>query len=159
VRNLFLDPYSASDIDRFVAKVLADLGKPDPPVRLIDVRESHQVHSKLEHFFTGGGIERRPPLSDGVLVTLSRANGGRNERGGNILRPFLNQATEDRVLSDLVQKHPDGCLGSFGSDKQHGFVGLPHVGRGRGGNDDSDVGRPNCGGGRGMFKIWGSVEK
>ena len=37
MRNLFLDPYSASDIDRFVAKVLADLGKPDPPVRLIDV--------------------------------------------------------------------------------------------------------------------------
>ncbi len=39
MRNLFLDPYSASDIDRFVAKVLADLGEPDPPVRLIDVRE------------------------------------------------------------------------------------------------------------------------
>ena len=39
MRNLFLDPYAASDIDRFVAKVLADLGEPDPPVRLIDVRE------------------------------------------------------------------------------------------------------------------------
>jgi len=39
LRNLFLDPYAATDIDRFVAKVLADLGEPNPPVRLIDVRE------------------------------------------------------------------------------------------------------------------------
>jgi hypothetical protein len=39
LRNLILDHYAATDIDQFVAKVLADLGHPDPPLKLLDVRE------------------------------------------------------------------------------------------------------------------------
>jgi Zn-dependent peptidase ImmA (M78 family) len=39
LRNRFLDPYAAKDIDQFVGKVLVDLGNPDPPLRLPDVRE------------------------------------------------------------------------------------------------------------------------
>lgn len=39
MRNRFLDPYASADIDRFVAKVLADLGNPEPPLRLEEVRE------------------------------------------------------------------------------------------------------------------------
>ena len=39
MRNLILDPFAATDIDQFVAKVLADLGHPEPPLKLVDLRE------------------------------------------------------------------------------------------------------------------------
>jgi hypothetical protein len=39
LRNLLLDQYATSDIDKFVAKVLSDLGNPDPPLKLVEVRE------------------------------------------------------------------------------------------------------------------------
>jgi len=34
-----LHHFAATDIDQFVAKVLADLGHPEPPLKLTDVRE------------------------------------------------------------------------------------------------------------------------
>ncbi len=39
MRNLLLDPYATADIDQFIAKVLGDLGNPEPPISLLDVRE------------------------------------------------------------------------------------------------------------------------
>lgn len=39
MQNVLLDKYVAEDIDRFVGRVLADLGNPEPPLRLADVRE------------------------------------------------------------------------------------------------------------------------
>jgi hypothetical protein len=39
LRNLILDQFAATDIDQFVAKVLTDLGNPEPPLKLTDVRE------------------------------------------------------------------------------------------------------------------------
>jgi hypothetical protein len=39
VRNVLLDPYVAADVDGFVRRVLGDLGNPEPPLRLADVRE------------------------------------------------------------------------------------------------------------------------
>jgi len=39
LRNLLLDQYATADIDQFVGKVLSDLGNPDPPLKLAEVRE------------------------------------------------------------------------------------------------------------------------
>ena len=39
MRNLLLDQYATADIDQFVGKVLSDLGNPDPPLKLAEVRE------------------------------------------------------------------------------------------------------------------------
>lgn len=39
MKNIHLDPYSASDIDSQVIKILRDLGNPEPPLNLDHVRE------------------------------------------------------------------------------------------------------------------------
>lgn len=39
IRNIRLDAYLRTDVDKIVARVLRDLGSPDPPLRLDDVRE------------------------------------------------------------------------------------------------------------------------
>lgn len=39
MKNLHLDPYTAKDIDVQVSKILRDLGNPDPPLHLDQVRE------------------------------------------------------------------------------------------------------------------------
>ena len=39
MKNIHLDPYSASDIDTQVTKILRDLGNPEPPLNLDHVRE------------------------------------------------------------------------------------------------------------------------
>lgn len=39
MKNLHLDPYTATDIDAQVSKILRDLGNPDPPLNLEHVRE------------------------------------------------------------------------------------------------------------------------
>lgn len=39
MRNFLLDRYAAADIDQFVARALADLGNPDPPLNLTRIRE------------------------------------------------------------------------------------------------------------------------
>jgi hypothetical protein len=39
VRNIHLDGFVRADIDTAVRRVLKDLGNPEPPLRLEDVRE------------------------------------------------------------------------------------------------------------------------
>jgi len=39
LRNFLLDQYATADIDQLVGKVLSDLGNPEPPLRLPEVRE------------------------------------------------------------------------------------------------------------------------
>jgi hypothetical protein len=39
LRNIHLDPHTAVDIDKQVTKILRDLGNPEPPLRLEQVRE------------------------------------------------------------------------------------------------------------------------
>jgi hypothetical protein len=43
VENQFLDKANAQDIDQYVAKVLSDLGDPEPPLNLNEVRELLQL--------------------------------------------------------------------------------------------------------------------
>jgi hypothetical protein len=76
VKNRFLDPRTARDIDNQVAKILRGLGNPEPPLDLADVFEllkldrqyyPSQDDSALHEFFSraviaGQQIARRPML-------------------------------------------------------------------------------------------------
>ncbi len=76
MKNRFLDPRTATDIDKQVGKILRGLGNPEPPVKLADVFEllkldrqyySSQDDSALREFFSraviaGKQIAKRPIL-------------------------------------------------------------------------------------------------
>ena len=60
MKNVHLDPYTASDIDAQVLKIIRDLGNPEPPLRLEHVREllklDKNYYSKSDDGFLGRWI-------------------------------------------------------------------------------------------------------
>jgi hypothetical protein len=121
--------YSASDIGRFMAKVLADLGGPDPPVRLIDVREllrldksfysstddgaTREVVHKLK--VAGQQVLARPSILKDVIGKLGLKALLLPDRRRILIdseTPDLKQRwSEAQIGHDLIPWHADTMLG------------------------------------------------
>src|ERR1039457_3354716 len=129
-------------------------------VHYTSIRKRHQGNRELQNFFTGGRGERRPSLADRVLIALPVAQVDRDNRGADLFRALVHQAAEDRVLLDLIEEHADGGLRSLGLHEPDGLFGFPDICRGRGGDDERNVRRPNRRGGRRMLQVrWGIEEE
>jgi hypothetical protein len=93
----------------------------------------------MEHFFAGGGVERRPALPQRVLIALSGGEMHREDRSGYLLGALFEQASEDRVSLYLIEQNARDRLRSFRSDEPDRLVGLPDVRRRRGRDHDCDI--------------------
>ena len=74
-----------------------------------------------------------------MLVAFASAELHRENGRANLLGALVNQTAKDRILPDLIEEYPHDRLRSLGLGEPDGLLGLPDIGRGRGGDYENDI--------------------